>query len=82
MGRVGRSRDDLATLMQSLKLNPAHEEKMGTNNHTHGDICLFSFLSRYRMLTVPLGFIGIKKHGMLVFVHPSFLRIIDLHDDF
>lgn len=55
---------------------------MGTNNHTHRGICLFSFLSTYRMLTVPLGFIGTIKHGMLGFVHPSFLRVIDLHDDF
>lgn len=50
---MGRSRDDLATLMQSLKLNLAHEEKMGTNNHTQRGICLFSFLSAYRMLTLP-----------------------------
>lgn len=65
-----------------LKLNPAHAEKMGTNNHIHRDICLFSFLSTNRMPTVPLGFIGIIKHGILFFVHPSFLRVIDLHYDF
>lgn len=70
----------LAHRMCSLKLNPAHEKKMGTSTHSHRGICLISFLSAFSMLTVPLGFISIIKHGMLSFVHAFFLRFTDLHE--